>query len=128
VVKQPFDADVDVERIDTAFNRVLAAEAASRERVDLCRSEAERLVAAAEERARRIAGRADDRVLAVQRIADAGLKRALDALHDAVPPADREGLDAQTDARLARAIGALADEMIGGGFSAGASDRTSRAR
>jgi cell division septum initiation protein DivIVA len=70
-------SDGDVERIDAAFNRVLAAEAAARERVEACRGEAERLVARAEERARRIASRADDRVLAVQRLAETGLRRAL---------------------------------------------------
>jgi vacuolar-type H+-ATPase subunit H len=118
---QPFD--VDVEQIDSAFNRVLAAEAAAREGVERCRGEAERLVAAAEQRARRIANRTDERILAVQRIADMGLERALSDLAAAASAGEGEVMDSEIDGRLGAAIAALADEMIGFGMSSGTAGR-----
>jgi vacuolar-type H+-ATPase subunit H len=116
-------SDVEVERIDAAFNRVLAAEAAARERVEVCRVEAERLVAEAEARARRIASRTDDRVLAVQGLAEAGLRRALAELPGIVSDTPGPDLDPLTDARLDEALEALADEMIGVGPASRARDR-----
>ncbi|UHD16917.1 hypothetical protein [Thiocapsa bogorovii] len=111
MIKQPSDADL--ERIDAAFNRALAAEAAARESVSACRIEADRLLADAEDHARRLVERTDRRLLAVQRIADTSLQHALSELLDRVVEPLGEGLDAADDARLDAAIGALADEMIG---------------
>jgi hypothetical protein len=111
VIKQPSDADL--ERIDAAFNRALAAEAAARESVSACRIEADRLLADAEDHARRLVERTDRRLLAVQRIADTSLQHALSELLNRVAEPLGEGLDAADDARLDAAIGALADEMIG---------------
>lgn len=121
-------SDGDVERIDAAFNRVLAAEAAARERVDACRGEAEGLVARAEGRARRIASRADDRVLAVQRLAEAGLRRALAELAGVPSVTPGAELDPLTNAPLIRAIEALADEMIGAGLPVEADNRVGEPR
>ncbi|MCG6897037.1 MAG: hypothetical protein LJE61_00920 [Thiocapsa sp.] len=110
--KRPSDADV--QRIDAAFNRVLAAEAAGRERVEACRGEAERLLAAADERARRIVGRADDRILQVQRTADLSLQRALAELLDAASDVRaEEDIDGRSRDRLTAAVEALVDEMTG---------------
>lgn len=116
-------SDVEVERIDAAFNRVLAAEAAARERVEACRGEAERLVARAEKRTRQITSRADDRVLAVQRIAEAGLGRALAELPGVASETPCVEPDSLTDTRLIRAVEALADEMIGVGLPVAAGGR-----
>jgi vacuolar-type H+-ATPase subunit H len=111
VIKQPSDADL--ERVDAAFNRVLAAEASARGAVDSCRIEADRLLADAEDHARRLVERTDRRLLAVQRIAEVSLQQALSELLDRVAEPHGEGLDAAADARLDAAIAALADEMIG---------------
>jgi hypothetical protein len=121
-------SDGEVERIDAAFNRVLAAEAAARERVEACRGEAERLVARAEERARRIASRADDRVLAVQRLAEAGLRRALADLAGFPSVTSGAELDPLTNTPLIGAVEALADEMIGVGLPVEADDRVDERR
>jgi hypothetical protein len=111
VIKQPSDADL--ERIDAAFNRALAAEASARESVAACRIEADRLLADAEDHARRLVERTDRRLLAVQRIADTSLQHALSELLDRVAEPLGDGLDAGTDARLNAAVAALADEIIG---------------
>lgn len=121
-------SDFEIERIDAAFNRVLAAETAARERVEACRGEAERLVSRAEERARRIASRADDRVLAVQRLAEAGLRRALAELPGVPSETPGAELDLLTNTRLIRAVEALADEMIGVGLPIEADDRVDERR
>jgi hypothetical protein len=108
-------SDGNPERIDAAFNRVLAAEAQARARVARCREEADRLAAAAEERAHRISSRADDRILLVQRRADAALTRALDE----IPQIPTEHPTVVTDPaaleRLERAVEHMANEMIGAG-------------
>lgn len=116
VIKQP--SDTDLERIDAAFNRALAAEASARESVAACRVEADRLLADAEDHARRLVQRTDRRLLAVQRIADASLQRALSKLLDRVAEPLGDGLDTAADARLNAAIDTLADEMIGAGADA----------
>ncbi|EGV16034.1 hypothetical protein [Thiocapsa marina] len=116
MVKQPFDANL--ERIDAAFNRALAAEASARESVAACRIEADRLLAEAENHARRLVERTDRRLLAVQRIADASLQHALSKLLERVAEPLGDDLDPPAEARLNAAIGALADEMIGAGATA----------
>jgi regulator of protease activity HflC (stomatin/prohibitin superfamily) len=106
-------SESDPERIDAAFNRVLAAEAEARARVARCREEAERILASAEERAHRISSRADERILIVQQRADLALKQALAEIPSI--PSEHPGAitDPATLSRLARAIEELADEMIG---------------
>ncbi|WP_296809425.1 hypothetical protein [Thiocapsa sp.] len=111
MIKQPSDADL--ERIDAAFNRALAAEASARESVAACRIQADRLLADAEDHARRLVERTDRRLLSVQRIADTSLQHALSDLLDRAAEPLGDGLDASADARLNAAIAALADEMIG---------------
>ncbi len=111
MIKQSSDAEL--ERIDAAFNRALAAEASARESVAACRIEADRLLAEAEDHASRLAERTDHRLLAVQRIADTSLQQALSELLDRAAEPLGDDLDAAADARLNAAVAALADEMIG---------------
>ncbi|MFB1485752.1 MULTISPECIES: hypothetical protein [unclassified Thiocapsa] len=111
MIKQPSDADL--ERIDAAFNRALAAEASARESVAACRIQADRVLADAENHARRLVERTDRRLLAVQRIADMSLRHALSDLLDRAAEPVGDDLDTAADARLDAAIGVLADEMIG---------------
>ncbi|RKT47657.1 hypothetical protein [Thiocapsa rosea] len=111
MIKQSSDADL--ERIDVAFNRALAAESSARESVAACRIEADRLLADAEDHARRLVERTDRRLLAIQRIADTSLQHALSELIDRSAEPVGDGLDASADARLNAAVTALADEMIG---------------
>lgn len=105
--------DNGTQRIDAAFDRVLAAQARAREQVARCREEAAGLIARARERARAIAARADLRVRRAHGIADAQVARALGAIAaegeaqgacaaEQVPP---QGLDL--------AIARLADEILG---------------
>jgi cell division septum initiation protein DivIVA len=110
MVRQTHNDDSD--RVDAAFNRVLAAEAKAREAVEECRQAATAVLAAAEEHARRIASRADRRVRLAHRIADAQVARALSDLLTPTPTEPAAGLDAETLARLDRAIAALADEIL----------------
>ncbi|SDW35261.1 hypothetical protein [Thiocapsa roseopersicina] len=117
MIKQPSDADL--ERIDAAFNRALAAEASARESVEACRIEADRLLAEAEGHARRLVERTDRRLLAVQRIADTSLQHALSELLGRVAEPLGDGLGAAADTRLNTAIDTLAEEMIGAGADIG---------
>jgi len=110
MVRQTHSDDSD--RVDAAFNRVLAAEAKAREAVEECRQEAAAVLAAAEEHARRIASRADHRLLRAHRIADAQVARALSDLLTPTPTEPKADLDAETLANLDRAIAALADEIL----------------
>ncbi len=101
------------DRVDQAFNRVLASEAAAREVVEGCRQEATAILAAAEERARRLAKETDRRVRLAHRIADAQVERALSVLLRSVPADTAEDLSAQSLSSLERAIATLADEILG---------------
>jgi hypothetical protein len=100
--------------VDEIMNRVLAAEHDARLAVA-------EFVAEAETRARALAGRSEARIKAAHRIADAAIDRALVELAQ-VPPAfgaDGEptiaagGDPLSVPQPLARAIRALADEIIG---------------
>lgn len=108
--KQAQESESD--RVDRAFNLVLAAEAQAREQVEACRRQAAAILAAAEERARGIANRADRRVRLVGRIADAGVERAVAELLAA--PVESGPMDLQGDAleQIDRAIGGLIAEIL----------------
>lgn len=107
------DRDGDRDRIDAAFNRVLAAEAQARLHLEACRQEAAALIAAAEARARAIRERTDRHLGRAHRTADAGVARARAALlPDPAPPDPPDGV-AAPDAGLDRAIAALVDEILG---------------
>jgi hypothetical protein len=105
--------DHETERVDAAFNRVLAAESEARERVAACRREAAAIASGVTERTRRIADLADRRMQLAHRVADRGVERVLAdlALPAVAPPAGAAELDMQ--ARLERAVAALADEILG---------------
>lgn len=108
--KQTQESESD--RVDRAFNRVLAAETQARELVEACRKQAAATLAAAEERARRIASRADRRVRLAHRIADAGVERALAELLAAPVEAGPMGLQGGALERIDRAIGDLIAEIL----------------
>jgi F0F1-type ATP synthase membrane subunit b/b' len=103
----------DADRIDAAFNRVLAAEAEARTSVDECRQEAARIVAAATVRARAIAGLTDRRMGLARRIADRGVARAMTQLKDEARARAIERAVAAGPGRIDRVVDALADEIIG---------------
>jgi vacuolar-type H+-ATPase subunit H len=105
--------DGESDRVDAAFNRVLAAEAHAREQVEECRSQAAALLAAAEERARRIASQADGRMRQAHQIADAGVERVLAELRAVSVEDAPDGLSAEALTRLEGAIGALVAEILG---------------
>ncbi|EXJ14127.1 hypothetical protein [Imhoffiella purpurea] len=109
--KTPLDEDAG--RVDAAFNRVLEVEAEARAHLEVCRREAAELVAAAEERARRIERRTEARMLTVHRRADAAVDRARDSLSSSRtewPDADPGLVDPP---RLDRAVRALVEEIVG---------------
>ena len=108
--KQATEAESD--RVDRAFNRVLAAEAKAREQVEACRKQAAVVLAAAEEQARRIASRADRRVRRAHRIADAGVERALAELRATTLEGEPVDLEREALARLDRAIDNLVAEIL----------------
>lgn len=111
MTKQPPAQDAD--RVDAAFNRVLAAEAQARERVEDCRREAAAIVSAAALRARAISDAADRRMGLVHRIADRGVERAVAEL---LGEARTRALDQRVAAdpeRLDRLVEVLADEILG---------------
>lgn len=108
--KQANEAESD--RVDRAFNRVLAAEAEAREQVEECRRQAAAILAAAEEQARRIASRADQRIRRAHRIADAGVERALAELRAIPVEAVPENPEGDALAWLNRAIDDLVSEIL----------------
>ncbi len=103
----------DARQVDAAFNRVLAAEAEARARVEECRREAAAMVTAAEERVRRLVQRTEARILLAHRLADAGVARELGALRAREPSGGDEEPDGAARAQLDLAIFSLADEIIG---------------
>ena len=103
----------DSDRIDRAFNRVLAAEAQAREQVESCRREAAAILTAAEAQARRIAQRADQRLQRAHRIADAGVERALAELRTTPLEAPSPQLGDDALSRIDRAIATLITEILG---------------
>lgn len=103
----------DTDRLDQAFNRILAAEAEARAAVADCHTEAARLLGEAEADARRIAERTDQRLKLVHGIADRAVSQALAELPQLTdgPPAD--SLDAASLERLQATVEQLVDEIIG---------------
>ena len=105
----------DTPSVDEAINRVLAAERDARETLEQCRSEATRIIADSEERARRISSRAEKRIKAAHRIADGAVERALAELRGNIENG-RAGRDSNGDRdRMDRAVASLVDEIIGAG-------------
>jgi hypothetical protein len=99
--------------VDQAMNQVLLAERKARDSVARCRSEAARIIAAAEEDVRRIVERTESRVSLVSRIGDRAMELALREPQGSeagaaspVPVADDRDL-------LERAVDGLVDEILG---------------
>lgn len=103
----------DTGSVDEAINRVLAAERDARKAVEQCRSEATHIIAAAEERARRISGRAEKRINAAHRIADRAVERALAELRGKVQERQGDRDSARDRERIDQAVATLVDEIIG---------------
>jgi hypothetical protein len=101
------DATADTARIDAAFDRVLAAEAAAKDGVAACRRAAADLIAAAQARARSIAEHTDQRMRLAHARADAGVARAVPVWSAPPPPA------AAVPAGLDEAVETLIDELLG---------------
>jgi GAF domain-containing protein len=102
----------DTDRIDAAFNRVLAAEAQARAQVEACRHQAAALIAAAEQQARSIVERTDQRIRLAHTIADARVAHALRALLPEGAPATQDAAQ-EIASGLDAAIEILVDEALG---------------
>lgn len=109
----------EADRVDRAFNRVLAAEAAAREQVETCKQEAAKIVSDAGQRARAISDATDRRMGVVHRIADRGVGQAVARLLEEAGGGDRDGSALSDTARLDRVVEALADEILGSATGAG---------
>ena len=99
--------------VDEVINQVLNAEHEARERVANCRAEAERIRTAAEERARAVAVRTEQRIQATHRIADQAVERVLAELRDRASRRADWSQDSDYREHLDRALDTLVDEMIG---------------
>jgi hypothetical protein len=106
--------NADTETVDAAINRVLLRERAAREVVAQCQRQAEAILAAAREQARRVERRAEAREAALHALCDRKVEQTLTALLRRTPSA-AEGPSAEQQRHLERAIAALCDEMVGGG-------------
>jgi vacuolar-type H+-ATPase subunit H len=111
MTKQPPLKDAD--RVDAAFNRVLAAEAEARERVEDCRREAAEIVSAGVLRARAISDATDRRMGLVHRIADRGVERSVAAILGEARARALDQTVAADPERLDRLVEAMADEILG---------------
>jgi len=92
--------------VDAAFNRILRAEQEAREAVAACRRQADAIILEAEQGARTIVNRSEERIRGAHAIADRGIERALTAL--------RAPLDSETshvDSPRADEVEALAREL-----------------
>lgn len=104
--------------IDAAINRVLASEVSSRDAVDACRREGERIIADAEVAAAAVGSRLEERVSAAHALADRGIERALGALGEPSPLDDRPRMEPSAqriDAVVRRLTVELTEIPTGGG-------------
>ena len=99
--------------VDQAMNQVLLAEREARDAVARCRSEAARILAAAEEDVRRIVERTEGRVSLASRIADRTVDLAVREPRG--PEAGPASPGPETDVQdlLERAVDGLVDEILG---------------
>jgi hypothetical protein len=101
--------------VEAAIARVLEAERAAREAVTAAEREAARLDEEARGRARAIGERCERRIRSVLAVHDAHVTERVAALEAAGATLGRPHTpDAAEMARVARAVAALADELIGG--------------
>lgn len=105
----------DVEAVDGAIDQVLAAEREARAAVASCRAEANRILTAAEEKARRIDQRTEARIGRAHRIADQAVERALAALERTAAEGVFEPPHVRVQWLLERAVDGLVDEILRGG-------------
>ena len=109
----------EADRVDRAFNRVLAAEAEARERVETCKQEAANIVSDAGRRARAISDATDRRMGLVRRIADRGVGQAVARLLGEPGAGDGDDSALSDTARLDRVVEALVVEILGSATPAG---------
>ena len=100
--------------VDRAINRILAAEQEARDAVENCRVEAARILSEAEERVREIDRRAERRMRAAQRIADASVARSIQRLRERGSSAVSETDEGRPGSPVDTAVEALVDEMLDG--------------
>jgi len=101
--------------VDAAIDQVLAAEREARAAVASCRAEGDRILAAAEEKARRIDQRTEARIARAHRTADRAVEKALAALERPAPGAGFEPPRVRVQWVVERALDGLIDEILGGG-------------
>lgn len=104
----------DAGSVDRVMNQVLLAEQEARDSVEQCRAEAARILAAAEERARRIGQGAERRIRLAHRIADRAVERARRGLRG---PDSGSGPEIPTREALElvdRAVDSLVEEIVDG--------------
>ncbi len=94
----------DGQSVDAAFNRILRAEQDAREAVAACRRQADAIIVEAEQAARTIVNRSEERIRGAHAIADRGIERALAALRT---PLDSE--TSRVDAPSAEEVAALVE-------------------
>lgn len=117
------DKALQGDAVDRVINQVLRAEEEARLAVARCRTEAERILAAAEQDARRVAERTEARITLAHRIADRAVEQAYAAAErferpDSEAPISRipvsEGQALSDQRLLGQAVDALVDEIIAG--------------
>lgn len=100
--------------VDRVMNQVLSAEQEARMAVERCRAEAARILADAEERARRIGHRTERRIRLAHRIADRAVKREQKGLRGSDPGFGPEVSAGEAREVLDGAVDALVEEMLDG--------------
>jgi vacuolar-type H+-ATPase subunit H len=103
---EPYDTDA-------AIDRVLQAEAAAREEINLCRRQALAILREARSRAGRISQRTDRRIGKARRIADNALKARLEAIAEQSRAlSDPPRITPDMESRLEQAIDRLIREVL----------------
>ncbi len=98
----------------SAINKVLQAENDIREKIELCRQQAEEIVENGRYQARRISNRVDDRISIVHARTTLNIDRRLAELKQEMASLAREPvLDKKENDELSVAIETLVDELVG---------------
>lgn len=105
-------SDSDV--VDRVINQVLEAERQAREAVEQCRKEAGRIVADAQEGARSIERRTEDRIRLTHKLADRAVERSLGKLRAPRPGSGSAVPEGEARDLVDRAVDALVDEILDG--------------
>lgn len=104
----------DAGSVDRVMNQVLLAEQDARNAVEKCRAEAARILAEAEERARRVEKGAEFRIRLAHRIADRAVERAKRGLRKRDSGSRSEIPTREARELVDRAVDAIVDEILDG--------------